>query len=330
MAFDPNRFGGTKGNTGRNRIDYAREVGDALYQAMNAVRPRISQFYGVPGFPPNELRSDNRLVQKRTQKIEEDEWNNSSAFIPDEWAQFAEPVVAYYLNDEKLFANANNYAFPASHFDDLFRGTDVVFGIQEKDGEKDGVFSIDASTGTGRDSVDKKFRVSIDEHRGVSDVKYCLHDEKKWSEEEAPHFVVGMSPASIQKALLTFHLENGVLKGHDEDLDTKFIIVSELHRQVCMQLKLLGKKPEDSTSPLAQRIQKLTELKKPLSLSLKKMFGFPVNGKLSPDVLRKMNDEYLRMVKKMGAFDSVYNNIMQESLDRLSNNRGDLIGNKKL
>ncbi|MBR3236192.1 hypothetical protein IKF92_00715 [Candidatus Saccharibacteria bacterium] len=275
-----------------------------LRRAMLSARPDFDDFYGYRGFPDGMLKDDKERLKKRLAEDRE----KGNAKSNDEFAKNMEPLLTYILNDERLLPTRDSFSFLASVYDDKLNGTDVVFGVQDSKKDFFVTFGADAATGTDIDNISKKFDNSFSWHDGTSYIKYCLHDDRRWRDRQAPHFVLGMSPASENNAFGHILINNDQLIGREEDFDADFIILSEIHEEIFMCLDMLeGKKGENSL----KRVEKLKRLIPAVNMGIRRVLSF--NAKEYPDSTERQNalfKKYQEKIAEMKQYDAVYENIM--------------------
>ena len=306
MDKDPGSGGGDGGDGG-TPLSKKKEI---LNRAMYNFQPTFRDFRGHPKFPNWMLNKDKDYVYDRLNE------HLNDGEQKDEYAEHMEAILAFILNSPSLFKTKETFAFPASTYDDLANGTDVVFGIKDNKTGGKTVFSIDAATGTNVESIQKKFKTSIVEHDGTSRIKYCLHGKEKWSEPEATHLILGMSPASQDKAVSNIPIAaNGEIVGRGEDLDTDFIILSEIKEQISMQLAIFrDKQKSDSTK---QRISNLKGTLNAVTTALNYTLGIQQSDFASEEEYQKVREQrYTQKSKEMWSRDEVYKNILNEARRR--------------
>lgn len=288
-----------------------------LRKAMYSAQPVLSDFLGYPDFPENKILADQKYLNAKIGNIALGAQSSSD----DDYARDMEPILTYILNTGVLLPSRTNFSFLASDYDDKFNGTDIVFGVQNKKTKDNMLFSVDVATGTLLKSIQSKFENSLDRHDGVSNIDYCIYKDQRWSETDTPHFILGMSPASQDKAFEKIRIENGELKGRDEDLDTDFIVLSEIKEQIEMQLSILVKKPRIES--IENRIAKLSDLMPAIGSGLYRTLGINASD-FSSKVERKkvFTEKYNQKANKLLPLDDVYKNIVYES-----NRREDLFKN---
>lgn len=301
MEKDPGRGGNT----------LLEEKKETLYRAMYSAQPSFDDFKGYTGYSNGMLRSDKEWLDEKSASIYNSEWKDAD----DDFARYMEPVVTYILNREELLPTRDNFAFLASEYDDKRNGTDIVFGVENNEFENDTIVSIDVATGTLLDNIAKKFANSFDKHNGTAYIKYCMHNEKRWREPDALHFVIGMSPASQNKAFDKINVANGELKGRETDFDSDFIILSEMREQIRMQLADLKRRPADEI--VEQRKAKLDDLAAPINTGICRTLGinfaeYPTKEERN----RVFRERYLEKQRELSKIDAVYKNIIGLAIDR--------------
>ncbi len=223
----------------------------------------------------------------------------------DRYSQDMEPVLRQILEYQTVFPSVKNFAFMGSDRDDKIHGTDIVFGIEDKKTKERTVFSIDATTATDKNEIMGKLNESFDGYSGVAQIDDCQLEDARWSEPEALHFVLGMSPASQEKAVDRFKLNNGSIYGREADLASDFIVLSEFWEQIALHEVVLGQKPE--TESKVKLAKSLEALKGATRSGLVRALGFGMNDE--PPTEEAFEKAYADKKSAMRADDAVYNNI---------------------
>ena len=273
-----------------------------LYDAMLINQPKLDDYIGEPGFLQGMIKQDKEKLKAKTAKMVSPRDNESSG---DYYARGAEPIITFVLNREDYLQTRDSFAFLASEYDDKMNGTDVVFGVEKKNHSGYMIFAIDVATGTNPSSIQKKFDESI-KHDWMSEIKYCEHDGKKWSDTDAPHFVVGMMPSTMDRALEKIRVGNGTII-REPDPTTDFLLASEIFEQIKMQIIDIEEHYSDETA-LAQ-VAKLKDLQLAIKAKLYKICG--VRGETKEERAEDFAVKYSKNVKRMRG-DLVYRNIMDE------------------
>lgn len=281
----------------------------SLSAAMHKMKPEIKDFKGARGY-------------KFTDELERDEaWlrSKNSTFVDNEDTEEArqmESMLAYVLGDIRLFpTRKGSFAFLASDYDDKRNGVDVVFGIRNKNNDEFTVFSVDAATGTHPANIQDKFDKSFDKRQGkTSVIKYCSYLDRKWKEHDAPHFVLGISPASQDNLMNHIIFDGDNLKGREEDADTDFMILSEMCEQIFMQLS-------DNRLPSDDKARgKLSNLLSAIIPAL--LANLNIDGGLPKDEKDKLlNERYKMRSDRLKKKDAVYNNIISAAKQRAFRNK---------
>ena len=155
----------------------------------------------------------------------------------------------------------------------------------------------------------------------TAQVKYCLYGDKKWKEPEAPQFILGLAPASIENGLSLLKVSdyNIDMKKSEYDLNTNFMVLSEIFEQTRMQLAILGENPEDD-SALAKRISNLTSLRVATVSALYQALGVNKFPKEVRD--KEFSERYKKGVNFFKSRDAVYNNIISVAKRQANAARG--------
>ena len=294
-----------------------------LTMATYASRPEPRRdFRGRPGFPSSMIDQDMRELKATRARRRNNHDANANIAANDRFARLAEPVLTLILNDDRLFPTRESFAHIASEYDDECKGTDVVLCVNDKDGGRM-MFSMDVSTGTKNENVAGKFDTS-EKYNMVADIHYCLHGRERWSSYGAPHFIVGMSPASLQKAMEKVRVgnsNNGTI-GREPDPDSDFIVLSEMWEQTKMQLAILknDSTENDGSEETAQKqkmIAQLSSLGAAIKGSLMKKLDIDDDKNLPKEErLSKLSEAYSAKVDEQVKKDAVYANIMAEAKRR--------------
>lgn len=293
---------------GGDRLDEKKET---LSRAMYNAQPTFDDFRNCPGYSKLTLRDDRIYLDKKNKK----NYDNERVSSDDEFAYYMEPIVAYALNTETLLPTRENFSFLASDYDDKINGTDVVFGVKNKKTNEPTIFSVDVATDTAPLFIQKKFRRSLDEHDGSANIKYCMYKDKKWSEPKAPHFILGMSPASQNKAMDKIIITNGELKGRENDFDSDFILLSEIREQINMHLAILKNRPKTDSSE--QMIAKLGDLVPAIRMGLYRTLGINNTDYPSKEEREQVFEKkYFQKKEQFSRFDNVYGNIISVARQR--------------
>ena len=277
-----------------------------LRNAMLRNQPDFEDFRGKPGFSRGMLESDERELNAKMARIEQDDVDKARG---DRYAGDAEPVITYALNGETFLQTRDNFAYLASEFDDKMNGVDVVFGVEKKDHSGDMVFAVDVATGTGARSVREKFRRHA-ENDWMTEVRYCVHDGNRWSEQNAPHFVLGMMPANIDRALDKIQITDETI-AREADPKTDFMLTSELYEQIEMELADVDGKYNDEIE--LDQVAKLKDLRGAVKARLYKICQ--VKGETKDERAKDFKLKYPRAIREVQG-DLVYRNIVTEARER--------------
>ena len=280
-----------------------------IQNAMYYNQPTFDDFVGAKGYSDAAIKSDKNKLKQKQDRIERE----SPKSFDDDFAHDMEPILTYILNDRVLFPTRQNFAFLASEFDDKCKGTDIVFGIQRRDGGFS-AYGIDVATGTNPERLHAKFTKTFETFNGVSDIHYCKHDNLRWKERQAPHFVLGMSPASQIKAVDEFIASDNMLQGRNTDKRSDFIILSEIEEQIILHRELLKLKGATNDPLITARAEHLTDLKSAVERALRRTLDIEAkNYGTKQEMLDAFKKEYAQAKKYCAKEDSVYNNIVNEA-----------------
>ena len=290
---------------GAERMD-PEEKAEILREAMLMNQPNFEDFMGEPGFSRGMLERDERSLDAKRAKMRE---RKSDEVAGDRYAGDAEPIVAYVLNSERFLQTRDNFAYLASEFDDKMNGVDVVFGVEKKDHSGDMVMAVDVATGTNAKSIKGKFEKHA-ENDWLTEVKYCTHDGAKWSEPRAPHFVVGMMPANIDRALDKVQITDETIM-RETDPKTDFMLTSEIYEQI--EMELAGVEGRYNDTEELEQVAKLKDLRAAVRAKLYKICQ--VKGETKEERAKDFRPKYAKAVREVQG-DLVYRNILIETRER--------------
>lgn len=303
MNNDPGWNGGNM-----SPLDKKKEI---LSRAMYEEKPTFKDFEDLPEYPRQTISSNKKWLAQKNRDIADSEKISSD----DGFARDMEPAITYILKNKAFFpTREKNFSFLASDYDDKNSGTDIVFGISDKDGGNI-VFSVDVASGTNPNSINKKFESTL-RHNGVSSIEYCMHEGQKWREPDAPHFVLGMSPASLNKAVDKMIITDNELRGRKIDTDSDFMLLSEIREQVRMHLANLENKPKAKQDERV--IAKLKSLQSATKASLQFKLGVKKEEDYSSreEYNKVFNEKYKWAMGQLSRADDVYNNIVSAARQR--------------
>lgn len=280
-------------------------------------------FRNANGFPNWLLeRCDEYVLKKRASLNEKDIIRGQNIF-----EVASEPIIANILNGvgvtPGLFSsNGQVAAMWASEYDDLSHSTDIVCMTKSNKGWV--TYSIDATTAanTSKDSsgVAGKFAYAdvpspsaLKSPRGNNDssgkarqcyswaneIVFCKNGSYRYSEDYAPHYVIGLSRETFSEIANSFDIDNvnKSISGFNLDSEVEFMILSEFFEETWMQLanyKGISPMMEDKIAPLYSMVkQKLME-----NLGVEK---------------EDFGKAYTEKVNEMYSKDSVYKNIVMTS-----------------
>ena len=286
------------------------EKTEILSEIMYRLQPDFEDFRGEKGFSDYDLRNDQRkLADKNRRDIDRRD------AMRDGYAKSAEPIITFALNHDSFLPSRDTFSCLASEYDDKINGTDIIFGIERKDHRGYTVFSVDAATGTSAGSISEKFRVS-ERNYWIARVAYCKRDNRRWSEAEAPHFILGMMPASLDRAMDHVRIGDGTIV-REPDATTDFILASEMYEQINMQIADIETGYQDELT--ARQLSKLKEIRPAVKMKLYKLCN--VKGDTKEARAEDFAVKYAKNMQKMRG-DLVYRNIIDEVRRRNDHNNG--------
>ena len=308
-----------------------QEKKNIVHMAMYRNQPTFDDFVGFDGYSKREINEDKQKLESKIRRIEKNSYTESN----DEFAHDMEPILTYLLQDRFIMPTREHFSFLASEYDDKFRGTDIVFGVRNRETNKCTAFAVDVATGTNEKNINGKFRKSFDEHGGVANLKYCMYKDERWEEKSAPHFVLGMSPGSQNQAMDRVVIKNGELKGHEEDPIYNFMLLSEMREQAYLHLAFLKNKLPVYRKTTEKQVAKIVDLLGAIHGGLYRVFK--INEKSHPDPEERrqfFEQKYQSTRAAVLRADKVYANIVNETDQRRKRLLGiaarTVTGNKKV
>ena len=295
---------------------------ERIHNAIYRLQPKIDDFKKCDGYPNWMLEQDKKEVSRRSLRHAME--SSGSMAASDRWSRDAEPILTYVLSSG-ILPTRECFSHLASDYDDLCNGTDIVFGVKTRDKSRFMVFSIDVATGTNNENIAGKFNKSEIARRNTSpfaaNIKYCKHQDKRWREQEAPHFILGMMPARLDDAVDEIQIsDEGIIAGREvnPDYKTDFRLLSELYEQIKMQKSILKKNPDDPSSK--RRLSDLEDFQHAVISGLYRTLGIDT---LPKEARREAFDiKYKEEVDKAAKKDSVYRNIIAETRRRTKRDLG--------
>ncbi len=249
------------GELGKGRQDFPPVgEGNALCQAMRDGRPKFEDFRGHPDYKDVVLDWDERRCRGEKARDVAASSTIKTGERPNYWVNNSEPLVAYLLNSTGLLPASQRFACLASQYDDMFNGTDVIFGVgngKEKSGRtKFMAFSVDVTASMSEEIIKKKFDVS-EQYNWLAEIKYCKREDRRWKELATPHFILGLAPQEpgLIGAIRKVRVESGILLGRDPDPKTDFKLLSEIYEQADLQIASLKIDPKKTI--LGEKLLKL-------------------------------------------------------------------------
>ncbi len=321
-----NRPGVVSGGSWRREIvnkakGYSTEEKAAILQkAMYSTQPTFDDFRGRDGYSDKMLGADARYVRKRKEKIATKNQQDENEYARnDRWSAQAEPILAYIMNTDQFLPTRESFAHLAHEYDDLGNGTDIVFCVSSKNGGYI-TCSVDVATDTNPKYIAEKFIESGRMHKAtppwVANVHYCRHDDERWQEPEAPHFILGLMPSRIDDATDAVNIKDGLIAGRESDPKTDFKLASEMREQIIMQLAFLRAEVDvDNKS----RIAKLSDLLNAVNAMLGRVCG--VEGETKEERANDFEKKYKKTMEEMKE-DLVYRHIINEAKKRTNFVRG--------
>ena len=318
-----------------------------LTQQMYRSQPKINDYCGAPGFSPEMLRQDRAALDRKSRYIERKSAEQAPEDVEnDPYGPWAEPtMVAVMRSNDFIGAEADTFSYLASEYDDKIQGTDVVFELKDNLGRAS-TYSIDVATGTNPQNIKGKFDHSVQNGNPTlpyeADIHYCTSKTgTRYIAKGAPHFIVGVQPSLLEKAIDKFNFTaDGIPEGREPDPATDFKLLSEMYEQIGMQVavyQLANKDVRDS------HFAKLGAILGPVERRLMRICG--ATGDTNDAVRADFNDKYAKLKKEFSGEvfykhpvgeeikpDKVYKNIIEETERRriaaqkvLANRRGNKI-----
>ncbi len=290
----------------------------------NTERITPNEYASVPGFNPWLIRECNDAVRER-----EGDFNLNNNRGQSIFEVASEPLIAYILDGtgktDKLFPGVATTARWASKFDDIKRKTDIVYCVKDTSKNKLGwiTYSIDITTAITDDKSDrtgvagkfsdatypdssalknihKKDRIPVP---WTNEIVFCKSGKYKYSEEYAPHFVLGLSRESFSQIFseMTIDKTGAILDCPLSD-EVEFMITSEFFEEINMQRANITDKDKDSVYA-----KQIAVLRKMVMTKLNNLLG------VEPGDSVTLKEKYTEKLTEMAEKDPVYALIVAHS-----------------
>ncbi|MBR2658564.1 hypothetical protein IKD57_01545 [Candidatus Saccharibacteria bacterium] len=284
----------------------------------NTSRITLEEYNGGPKFPSWLIKKCSDDVKRRESDFTLQD--NSSKHEQSIFEVASEPLIAYILNGtgkrDGFFPDQTTTARWASKYDDFFRNTDVVFCIKDTSKTKLGwiTYSVDVTTAASNDKNDKtgvagKFSDAtypdstvLKTARGkeraptpwTNEIVFCKSGNYKYSEEYAPHFVLGLSRDNFSQIFseMTIDKSGAILDCPLSD-EVSFMITSEFFEEVNMQRANI-------TDKESVRYKQIATLRKMAMDKLNNLLG------VEPGDSAALKEKYLEKSAEMAQKDPVY------------------------
>lgn len=288
----------------------------------NTERITPNEYASVPGFDPWLIRECNDEVRKKEGDFSLKNNRGQSIF-----EVASEPLIAYILNragkTEGFFPDVATTARWASKFDDIKRKTDIVYCVKDTSKNKLGwvTYSVDITTAATDDKSDKtgvasKFSDATypdssalkNIHKKdrtptpwTNEIVFCKSGKYKYSEEYAPHFVLGLSRETFSQIFSEMTIDkSGIILDCPLSDKVEFMITSEFFEEINMQLANITDK--DSV-----RAKQIAVLRKMVMTKLNDLLG------VEPGDSVALKEKYTEKLTEMVEKDPVYALIVAHS-----------------
>lgn len=169
----------------------------------------------------------------------------------------------------------------ATKYDDYVNSTDIIYEMESPVGEtvngrKIITLSLDVTTAT-VDKTNKGIHEKFDDsgyHRvnglqWTKRIECCGNGNKTRSENDAPHFIIGLSRKTFYEIADDFKVnKDGFLEDNRVRPDIEFMVASEIYEQALMQLAFIPK------GKLVEHSEKLQDVRDVMERKLAKMLGY--------------------------------------------------------
>ena len=97
---------------------------------------------------------------------------------------------------------------------------------------------MDVTTSTNLEKIKEKFYYSVHNSNHTlpyeADIHYCVSKTgTRYTAKGAPHFIVGVTPSLLEKAIDKFNFTaDGIPQGREPDPATDFKLLSEMYEQI--------------------------------------------------------------------------------------------------
>lgn len=266
---------------------------------------------------------DARLRELDAKNLED---NKKEGKPPTLLQRASEPLTVQLLGVEraagavtprKSFLPRVSYSTWASEFDDKLRSTDIVYFVKRNDVKNEwSTFSIDVTTAASdseRDGVKHKFETSAYGHgskkvqQWANEIVFCRRRSEYYTEESAPHFVIGLSTETYKNIAAGIELDaknRNAIIGINPESDTEFMVASELVQEIAMQKLVI-------VNTKSEHYKKIDDFQRALEEKLEELLGCSLQDPA-------FNERFKQKVEEMKTKDIVYKRVIDE-IDRYYN-----------
>ena len=287
-----------------------------LINLFNLSRPSLDDFRGRRNYDDAQIDRDENVVWLK-QRGREERIGEYNATDQD---KVLESIIYHMGAGHQLFAQ-ETYTEPGSEYDDEFKGADVIFGIPQKNGERDVIFNVDACTAIRADAVYEKFK-KRDMHEKpdsplCNQIVYFAHGRTHTRISPSPNYIVGSMPAHVSKVAEGFDLSNIDNPSSEASEEFRLKILAEIYAQSATGVMACDNiaKPTDFTKKA--RKAHLTA-KRASALAICQSCGIDPRAK---DAFNQVAQKVNALRSQYSRGDDTFRHIMNESYHRYATER---------
>lgn len=309
-AISARPSGGTKNLSGGEKIKEPDSLErKAEIVAKNVPRIQLKEYKNVPGFKPDFIEKCEYAVASK-QSVQD--YNDHM----DAFQKASEPLMTMFLGGEgrptSFLKGDGSYAIWASTYDDEKRATDIIYGVKN---DKEWITcSIDVAApknDPNHEGINKHVERKFDNGANGAysslknfepwqqEIVFCRRGKQRFTEKNAPHFVLALSNESFRKMTgdIILDQDNQVV-GCNPNSDLEFMVSSEFLTEINMQLARIGGKKAKKS----EYRSKLGTLKKMMLGKLSDLLGCEIGTD-------EFRTKYYTKVAEMRRTDKAYKDI---------------------
>lgn len=216
------------GPSGEMLTDYEKKC-EMLKTTFNYYQMTPNDFLYRHNYSDEQIESANQKI------YEKQEGRQYEAEEPGMDVDKVFEALLFYAGRQGQIFSQKSFAEPGNEFDDEFRGADVVFGLPQGNGKRDVIFNVDAATATkltdseNNKITDKFIKSELyawEDVPGCNKLEFYGHKNTRTRISQSPHYIIGISPASVKAAVDSLNIKNGAIDGIIPDKLRKMILIS--------------------------------------------------------------------------------------------------------